>query len=202
MLKVGQTHRSTRTVGTVGRDGAGTGVVPGGAAAAQGPGLDQNPSMAAPTPRGVTSRLETPALPPAARHQVTHMPPELLRLGKLSPAGDVYAFGEGRGPLPASPRRPAAPVAPPPLQPARSPAGSALPTHPPPPPHPPTPPLPPPTPTPQASSCGRCSQAAPPLSASTTARSLRWVLGGLGGRGVVLAGHRLAPGEAAAQSAA
>jgi hypothetical protein len=24
--------------------------------------------------------------------QVTHMPPELLRLGKLSPAGDVYAF--------------------------------------------------------------------------------------------------------------
>ncbi|KAI8467040.1 MAG: kinase-like domain-containing protein [Monoraphidium minutum] len=40
MLKVGQTHRSTRTVGTV-----------------------------------------------------THMPPELLRLGKLSPAGDVYAFG-------------------------------------------------------------------------------------------------------------
>ncbi|GBF92133.1 kinase [Raphidocelis subcapitata] len=39
MLKVGQTHRSTRTVGTV-----------------------------------------------------THMPPELLRLGKLSPAGDVYAF--------------------------------------------------------------------------------------------------------------
>ena len=39
-LKVGQTHRSTRTVGTV-----------------------------------------------------THMPPELLRLGKLSPAGDVYAFG-------------------------------------------------------------------------------------------------------------
>jgi hypothetical protein len=24
------------------------------------------------------------------------MPPELLRLGKLSPAGDVYAFGERR----------------------------------------------------------------------------------------------------------
>jgi hypothetical protein len=25
--------------------------------------------------------------------QITHMPPELLRFGQLSAAGDVYAFG-------------------------------------------------------------------------------------------------------------
>jgi hypothetical protein len=34
------------------------------------------------------------------------MPPELLRLGKMSPAGDVYAFGESCVWLPdAAPRR-------------------------------------------------------------------------------------------------
>jgi serine/threonine protein kinase len=42
------------------------------------------------------SRAVAPGATHASTHTmgtVTHMPPELLRLGKLSPAADVYAFG-------------------------------------------------------------------------------------------------------------